>query len=159
MLCQGVVSRLFQPVRTSRSVNTMARQLDNQQQRELTNYVNRLFELAGYSSTAEWARESGYPPSNLSNLRNGVKAVDGYNLLRLIRAAAARIGTDPEDLALQAPARRPDGPGSQAAEFERRLEEVEGLVFEGFRRLEAGISRVEQRLELEGDQGHGASTK
>jgi hypothetical protein len=77
----------------------MPRKLDQRQQADLSAFVNALFTEAGYTSTAEWARDSGYPAPNLSNLRNRKGAVDGYNLLRLIRAAAERAGQDPVDLA------------------------------------------------------------
>lgn len=77
----------------------MARALDEEQQAELTLFVNDLAAAAGYTTTAEWSRDSGYPASNLSNLRNGRGAIDGFNLLRLIRAAAARGNREPQELA------------------------------------------------------------
>jgi hypothetical protein len=79
----------------------MARSLDEHQQAELSAFVNELAEAAGYTTTAEWARESGYPASNLSELRNGNRSVDGYNLLRLIRAAAARAGSKSGQFAME----------------------------------------------------------
>jgi hypothetical protein len=99
----------------------MARKLDEQQQRLLTDFVNRLAAQAGYTTTAEWARESGYPASNLSNLRNGRGAVDGYNLVRLIRAAAARAAVEPPQLATDA-AESPSVSGGEVAD---RLQGVE----------------------------------
>lgn len=77
----------------------MARKLEPWQQDELTAFVNALADAAGYKTTADWATDSGYPASNLSNLRNANMGVDGYNLLRLIRAAAARSGRTPVELA------------------------------------------------------------
>lgn len=70
----------------------MARKLDGRQLESLSAFVGELWDLAGYETTAEWARESGYPASNLSKLRNGRGAIDGFNLLRLIEAAADRSG-------------------------------------------------------------------
>ena len=78
----------------------MARSLDARQQKELTDFVNALAERAGFETTAEWARASGYPAPNLSNLRRGKAAIDGYNLLRLIQAAAEQDGASPADVAV-----------------------------------------------------------
>lgn len=127
----------------------MARALDAQQQGELSAFVNELAALAGYTTTAEWARDSGYPAPNLTNLRNGKGAVDGYNLLRLIRAAAQRAGEDPLRLAASAarPAARSADPSN--AELARRLEEVADLVTEGLARLGAGIDGAGQRQDRE----------
>jgi hypothetical protein len=111
----------------------MARPLDDRQQRELSEFVNALATAAGYTTTAEWARDSGYPPPNLSNLRNGRGAVDGYNLLRLIRAAAARSDLTTDQLALglaQATAREATEESVQA-----RLDELTELVTEALRLL------------------------
>lgn len=77
----------------------MARKLEEWQQQELTAFVNAIADAAGYKKTADWARDSGYPASNLSDLRNAKAGVDGFNLLRLIRAAADRSGQTAEDLA------------------------------------------------------------
>jgi hypothetical protein len=90
------------PAAWARSVSTMARKLDARQQEELSSFVDALAEIGGFSSTAEWARESGYDRSALSDLRNRNGAIDGYNLLRLIRVAATRARLDPEHLALLA---------------------------------------------------------
>ena len=106
----------------------MARQLDERQQAELTAFVNALADAAGYATTAEWARESGYPPPNLSNLRNGRGAIDGYNLLRLVRAAAARSDLTPEQLALGLA--RATAEESSEESTARRLDELAGLVTE-----------------------------
>lgn len=109
----------------------MARSLDRKQQRELSAFVNRLAEAAGYESTAEWARDSGYPAPNLSNLRNGKGAIDGYNLLRLITSAAARAKTNRRTLALAAA-------GTDGATIEDRLDSLEVL-------LRAALDRLGER--------------
>lgn len=106
----------------------MARPLDDRQQGELSAFVNALAEAAGYTTTAEWARDSGYPPPNLSNLRNGRGAIDGFNLLRLIRAAAARTEMTPDQLALGL-ARATAGDASEES-IGRRLDELAALVTE-----------------------------
>lgn len=128
----------------------MARALDATQQAELSAFVNRLAQIAGYETTAEWARDSGYPASNLSNLRNGRGSVDGYNLLRLVRAAAARAHLDELDLALVTTGRPPARSAEPTnAELGRRLEEVAALVTEGLARLGAGIDGAAQQRDRE----------
>jgi len=111
----------------------MARALDEEQQAELTAFVNELASAAGYTTTAEWSRESGYPASNLSNLRNGRGAIDGFNLLRLIRAAAARANREPREMATALTAgdearlaRRLDEMGAGMTELARLLRESLG---------------------------------
>lgn len=103
----------------------MARPLDERQQAELTAFVNSLAELAGYTSHAEWARDAGYPAPNLTNLRNAKGAIDGYNLLRLIHAAARRAQLEPEVLALLAE-RVADQ--DDETSIQTRLDELAGLV-------------------------------
>lgn len=104
----------------------MARKLDKEQQADLTAFVNDLASHAGYETTAEWARDSGYPAPNLSNLRNARGAVDGYNLLRLIRAAAERSGADPVTLAEEQAAT----PGGSREQIVERLQAVENGMTE-----------------------------
>lgn len=111
----------------------MARDLDERQLADLSAFVNALAEAAGYATTAEWARESGYPAANLSNLRNGRKGVDGYNLLRLIRAAAARSDLTTEQLALGLA--RATAADASAESVARRLDELAGLVAEALELL------------------------
>ena len=113
----------------------MARKLDERQQEELAAFVDALGELGGFSSTAEWSRESGYDRSALSDLRNRNGAVDGYNLLRLIRAASARARLEPEHLALLA-ARVGDGADGHLDDaILGRLDELAGLVTEALKLL------------------------
>jgi hypothetical protein len=111
----------------------MARQLDPAQQQELTDFVNELFGAAGYKKTADWARDSGYPAPNLSNLRNAKGGVDGYNLLRLIRAAAARTNSTPEVLALDLARVTVDG---SPASIDGHLRELSDLVKQALGELE-----------------------
>lgn len=113
----------------------MARPLDAQQQRELTGFVNALYDAAGYSTTAEWARESDYPAPNLSNLRNGKVGIDGYNLLRLIRSAASRAGLSSEALAIGLVQAIGDGPALET--IDGRLRELASLVTRALELLEA----------------------
>lgn len=69
----------------------MARPLDDQQRQELRAFAEGLYSLAGYTSAAQWERDSGVEHSTVSRFRNGTGGIDGYNLLRLIRAASARV--------------------------------------------------------------------
>lgn len=112
----------------------MSRRLDKPQQHELSAFVNALAETAGYETTAEWARDSGYSYPNLINLRNGKGAVDGFNLLRLIRSAAQRAGLATEDLALKAAA---SGDPDLVANVSARLDELAGLMAEALQLLRA----------------------
>jgi hypothetical protein len=121
----------------------MARDLDPQQQADLTGFVNALAEIAGYTTTAEWARESGYPASNLSNLRNARGGVDGYNLLRLIRAAAARAEAPPEHLS--ASLARALGTAGADDSVADRLDELAGLVTEALELLRDSQTAAQQR--------------
>jgi hypothetical protein len=117
----------------------MARDLDHRQQAELTDFVNRLAQLGGYTTTAEWARQSGYPASNLSNLRNARGGVDGYNLLRLIRAAAERMEIQPEELAVTTARVQAEDAGDEM--IASRLDELAGLVSEALELLRAAAER------------------
>jgi hypothetical protein len=77
----------------------MTRRREKAQQDELTAFVQALKDAAGYAHTSDWATESGYSYPNLTNLLLGKNGVDGYNLFRLIRAAAARMELPVETLA------------------------------------------------------------
>src|SRR5262245_21520742 len=111
--------RYLQSVVRAHSVRAMARPLDERQRDELAAFVNAIAEAAVYKSTAEWARDSGYDRAALSELRNAKGGVDGYNLLRLLRSAAARTSLTPEQLA-QGLARE-TAAGPDAASIDRRL--------------------------------------
>lgn len=124
----------------------MARPLDDRQQADLSAFVNALAEAAGYQTTAEWSRESGYPAPNLSNLRNGRGAVDGYNLLRLIRAAGARVEVDPVALALAT---------TQAA----AADTADGLVAQRLGELAKGVAEALILLRAIQQPGRGGRRK
>lgn len=98
----------------------MARQLDPGEQDELTSFVNALYERAGYTRIAAWAADAGLPASNLSKLRNRRGGIDGYNLLKLINAAALRAGVPAVDLAVGA---------SQRSVAQRLDELADGVAF------------------------------
>lgn len=127
----------------------MARKLEEWQQEELTAFVNALADAAGYKKTADWARDSGYPASNLSKLRHEKMAVDGYNLFRLIRAASARRGQTAEDLATELARELTDVTKEW---LDGRLRELSDLVTEALvllrdeaRRRTSGASRTGRR--------------
>lgn len=111
----------------------MARSLDAHQKQELAAFVKALFDAAGYKTIAQWANESDYPASNLSDLRNAKVGVDGYNLLKLIRAAALRLNSTPEDLAAQI--LRATDDRSFAASVDHRLAQLSDLVLEALNLL------------------------
>jgi hypothetical protein len=115
----------------------VARKLDQAQVRELSAFVAELKALGGYEVSAEWARDSGYPAPNLSKLENGVGAIDGYNLLRLIRSSARRAGISPATAAAQASA---TARGADDAELVAELEELADLL-ERLQRLGSAIGR------------------
>lgn len=119
----------------------VARQLDQAQLGELTEFVAALKQLGGYAVSAEWARDAGYPAPNLSRVENGVAAIDGYNLLRLIRASAARAGLTASETAAAAAATRlePERFGDDL-EFVAELEELADLL-ERVQRLGSSIGR------------------
>ena len=130
----------------------MARKLDERQQAELTSFVNTLAELGGYTNTAEWSRDSGYAYPNLTNLTNGKGAIDGFNLLRLIQAAARRATLPAEHLALVT-ARLEAAGDDQTREIVRRLNELEALVVEGLARVAAGGSAADAPPAREAGEG------
>jgi hypothetical protein len=117
----------------------MARSLDDRQQAELTAFVNAIAEAAGYETTAEWARDSGYAYPNLTNLRNGKGAVDGYNLFRLIRAAAARTDITVDQLALGIAQATAEGTSDYAVDL--RLAQLNTQVGEALELLRSGSRR------------------
>lgn len=118
----------------------MAPNLDAHQRTELAAFVDALYQLGGYETGASWAEEANYPAPNLSNLRNAKTGIDGYNLLKLIRAVAKRLDERPVDVALAAARNVELDAAPSRLEIARRLEELEGLVLasEALARLAAG---------------------
>lgn len=105
----------------------MSRRLGRPEQEELSGFVNALAAAAGYATTTEWARESGYSYPNLVDLRNGRSACDGFTLLRLIRAAAARMELEPSLLAAAAAEASAEADGEEW--LRQRLNDIsEGLA-------------------------------
>lgn len=104
----------------------MARGLDPNQKAELVAFLEELYRLGDYETQAQWAREAGYHTVNLSNALNRTKAdgLDGYTLIKLMRAAAKRAETTPEAVARRLAA------DDQQSDVARRLEALEGLVAE-----------------------------
>lgn len=102
----------------------MARGLDAVQKAELAEFLERLLREGGYKTQSQWARDAGYHPVNLSNALNRSKedGLDGYSLLKLIRAAAVRAESTPEALARRIAA---DGRIDETA---LRLEALEAQV-------------------------------
>src|SRR5581483_8523417 len=102
------------------------RSSDLHQKAELAAFLDNLYRMGGYTSQAQWAREAGYHQVNLSNAMSRTKAdgIDGYNLLRLIRAVSERVAAGPEETALRLARESADGDG----DLRRRLAELEATV-------------------------------
>lgn len=62
---------------------------------EVWRYVDELRQAAGFPSDGQFAIAAGFPPSSLSDWKRGKHAMSSLNLVRLIRAAAARSSTSP----------------------------------------------------------------
>lgn len=123
---------------------------DEAKNAELAAFVNAIARQAGYTTHADWSRDSGFPATNLSEVRSGSAGIDGANLVRLIRAAARRLGSTSEELALGvAEAERAAAVAEIVRAVDRhvddRLQELAGMMDEGFARLAAGIVREELR--------------
>ena len=142
----------------------MARGLDKHQKAELADYLDGLYRLGRYTSQAQWAREAGYHQVNLSNAmsRKTDDGLDGYSLLRLIRAAAERADVSPETAALRlAQETVPD-----ASDLRRRLIELEATVevqgesqTKAMKALTAGIRRLERQLAAGAPPATGAGAR
>jgi hypothetical protein len=115
---------------------------------DLAAFVNALNEIAGFPSSAAWARAAGYYEPNLSKLRNGKGGADGLSLLRLIRAAADRAEIDESQIAVRAAIA-----SDRLAVLEAKVEETAGKTADSLlaleRAVEQGIARIEKRLPRE----------
>lgn len=80
----------------------MARRLSEPQAAALSAFVQALYGIGGFASWADFAREAGYHPTSMSDLKNGKSGIDGPNLLALIEAAARRSGQETADVAVKA---------------------------------------------------------
>ena len=63
---------------------------DNAVRQRLVEFIDSLYELGGFASWGEFARESGLLSSTVSDYHRGENAPSGPNLLRLIEAATTR---------------------------------------------------------------------
>jgi len=113
-------------------------------------FVRSLYELGGFESWGEYARESGFLASQVSDYKRSKNAPSGPNLLRLIQAA-----TDRAPLAMREAAERTSPLGRVLV----RLEALEGRVgdlptkqevTEGLDTLREAIGRVASRDNREG---------
>lgn len=68
---------------------------------EIGAFIQRLYELGGYGTWKEFADDAKLSAPQLSDFQRGTVEPSGYNLFRLIQAAAARAGTDDATLALR----------------------------------------------------------
>lgn len=112
----------------------MAAKRSPAQLRELSAFIETLYKTAGYGTWAEFADDARVHRVSISNWKNGTTGIDGYNLFRLIRAAAAaQVETTPEDLAA-AVARALTTAGEESI-IVARLDELAGGVAEALRLL------------------------
>jgi hypothetical protein len=107
----------------------------------VADFVRSLYELGGFTSWGEFARESGFLASTISDWQLGKNAPSGPNLVRLIQTA-----TDRAPLAMREAAERT----SPMARVHDRLQALEAAVAElataadvetGFRSLVAAIEQ------------------
>lgn len=128
----------------------MARKLDQTQLDEFAAFLEELAQRGDWKTDAEWSRQSGVHAVNLSEARTGKSQLDGYNLLRLIRATAERTASAQNDAAISAS--RATGP---LAALEAKVEEIADRTADSLlaleRALESGIARIEKRLPGEDD--------
>src|SRR5262245_51338655 len=79
----------------------MARARSGERNAETAAFVQELYKAGGFATWKEFADEAGISGPQLSDFQRGVAEPVGGNLLSLIRAAAARGGTDAESMALR----------------------------------------------------------
>jgi hypothetical protein len=113
----------------------MPRSYTTAQREDLAAFVQWLIDASPYKVDADLARAAGYPPSNLSKVKNGHGSIDGINLLKLIRAAGV---LSPEfDIQPQ----EPPTPPTQLHPEARLVAEVGQMVNEVHADLVARIER------------------
>lgn len=103
-------------------------------------YVRSLYELGGFASWGEFAREAGFLPSTISDWQRGENAPSGPNLVRLIQVA-----TDRAPLAARIAAERT----SPLSQIHSRLEALEGAVAESIALTRRSLALLEAGQTLE----------
>lgn len=90
---------------------------DSSEREAVAEFVHALYDLGGFTSWGEYARESGFLASTMSDWSRGKNAPSGPSLLRLIHAA-----TDRAPLAMRKAAER-TSPATQTRAHLESLEE------------------------------------
>lgn len=111
-------------------------------------FVRALYDLGGFGSWGEYAREAGFLASSMSDWSRGKNAPSGPNLLRLIHAA-----TDRAPLAMRQAAER-TSPLDQIRDHLRALEEQaergREALLESLASIDDRLVQIEERLGLQG---------
>lgn len=116
----------------------------------VSEFVEALYDLGGFSSWGEFARESGFLASQVSDYKRGKNAPSGPNLLRLIFAA-----TDRAPLAMREAAERASPLAQVHARLEGFAEQAErgrAALTESLASIDARLERIEERLGARGGQ-------
>jgi transcriptional regulator with XRE-family HTH domain len=103
----------------------MAKGWTQAQKDELAELIQMLFAMTPFRSWAEFAREAEVSTVSMSRWQTGQDALEGYNLLKLLRASGALE-------VLRAEAERRTQP--QAPDRPQELEEVAAAMLEEVRR-------------------------
>lgn len=120
----------------------VARPRTDQEKQVVASFVRDLFRASGYKTAEEWGSRAGVWGSNLSEYQSGKAMPDGYNLLRLMRAAGVELrGRDeavdlPEGMAPRVPqAELPTAVGE--------LLDWQTTAIEQLRQLDTRLSQLE----------------
>lgn len=110
-------------------------------------FVEALYDLGGFSSWGEFARESGFLASQVSDYKRGKNSPSGPNLLRLIFAA-----TDRAPLAMREAAER-TSPVAQVhvrlEGFEEQAERGRAALTESLASIDDRLGRIEEQLDIQ----------
>lgn len=112
----------------------------------VADFVRSLYELGGFESWGEYAREAGFLASSMSDWSRGENAPSGPTLVRLIHTA-----TDRAPLALREAAERTSPLNQVRDRLESALAEAEygrSLVIAGLTSIDTRLSRIERSLGL-----------
>jgi hypothetical protein len=105
----------------------------SQERESVAAFVRELYELGGFNSWGEYAREAGFLASSMSDWSRGKNAPSGPTLVRLIHTA-----TDRAPLALREAAERT----SPLRQVHDRLQELEGSVAESVALTREALQRL-----------------
>ncbi len=122
----------------------MAEKRSEQERSELGAFIRELYVIGGYARWAEFADDARVHPVSLSNWQNGEKTPDGVNVLKLIRAAAARTNREARELATSLAVADRERLADRLEDVERGMTELAGLLRESLGEQEADESPAPQ---------------